>query len=117
MTLENNTVVTNRCGYVQLQGNATNEYEEGYYHIEGKLNDENIAFYLIKSTANEPNACGQNFDNRKVILYVNGFARINLTININRHVNQFYLATATATTETRQTEGPTYTIAFSGATF
>ncbi|KAL1242989.1 Glucosyltransferase-I [Trichinella spiralis] len=102
MTLENNTVVTNRCGYVQLQGNATNEYEEGYYHIEGKLNDENIAFYLIKSTANEPNACGQNFDKRKVILYVNGFARIKP------------FSTATVKTEEEETEGPTYTIAFSG---
>ncbi|KRY16650.1 Long-chain-fatty-acid--CoA ligase 5 [Trichinella patagoniensis] len=102
MTLENNTVVTNRCGYVQLQGNATNEYEEGYYHIEGKLNDENIAFYLIKSTANEPNACGQNFDKRKVILYVNGFARIKP------------FSTATVKTEEEETEGPMYTIAFSG---
>ncbi|KRZ94465.1 Long-chain-fatty-acid--CoA ligase 5 [Trichinella sp. T8] len=94
MTLENNTVVTNRCGYVQLQGNATNEYEEGYYHIEGKLNDENIAFYLIKSQANEPNACGQNFDKRKVILYVNGFARIKP------------FSTATVKTEEEETEGP-----------
>ncbi|KRX18083.1 Long-chain-fatty-acid--CoA ligase 5 [Trichinella nelsoni] len=102
MTLENNTVVTNRCGYVQLQGNATNEYEEGYYHIEGKLNDENIAFYLTKSTANEPNACGQDFDKRKVILYINGFARIKP------------FSTATVKTEGEENEGPMYTIAFSG---
>ncbi|KRZ24987.1 hypothetical protein T4B_10393, partial [Trichinella pseudospiralis] len=103
ISFENYTVITNRCGYAQLEGNASNEYKPEYFHIRGKLNDKNIAFYLENSTADEPNACWQNFDNKELILFIDGSARIKP------------FSTATVKTEEKQTEEvPMYTIAFTG---
>ncbi|KRZ14089.1 hypothetical protein T11_18513 [Trichinella zimbabwensis] len=99
MSLENYTVITNRCGYVQLQGNASNEYKPEYFHIKGKLNDK---IYLENSTADKHSACWQNFDNKELILFINGSARIKP------------FSAATVKTEEKQNEVPMYTIAFSG---